>query len=70
MEKYICTACGYVYDLAAGDPSNGIAPGTPFTELPEDWACPVCSVKICSDLKPERSIRDEQMALFGLRFCL
>ena len=44
MEKYVCTVCGYVYDPEVGDPDNGIAPGTPFEELPEDWTCPLCSV--------------------------
>jgi len=40
--KYICSVCGYVYDPAAGDPSQGIPPGTPFEELPDDWHCPRC----------------------------
>ena len=40
--KYKCTVCGYVYDPEKGDPESGIAPGTPFEELPEDWQCPVC----------------------------
>lgn len=40
--KYVCSVCGYVYDPAVGDPKNGIAPGTPFEELPEDWHCPRC----------------------------
>lgn len=44
MEKWVCTVCGYVYDPAEGDPDNGIKPGTPFEELPEDWECPVCGV--------------------------
>ena len=44
MEKYECTACGYIYDPAAGDPDNGISPGTPFSDLPEDWVCPQCGV--------------------------
>ncbi|WP_406676155.1 rubredoxin [Moorella sp. ACPs] len=44
MEKYICTVCGYVYDPVEGDPENGIPAGTPFSELPEEWVCPVCSV--------------------------
>ena len=35
--KYVCDTCGYVYDPAVGDPDNGIEPGTPFEELPEDW---------------------------------
>ena len=37
MKKYVCTACHYVYDPEVGDPENGIAAGTPFEELPEDW---------------------------------
>ncbi len=44
MEKYICDACGYEYDPAAGDPDNGIAPGTAFEDLPDSWVCPVCGV--------------------------
>ena len=42
MDKYVCELCGYVYDPAVGDPDNGIAPGTEFDELPEDWVCPLC----------------------------
>jgi flavin reductase (DIM6/NTAB) family NADH-FMN oxidoreductase RutF/rubredoxin len=41
--KYICKICGYVYDPESGDPDNGIAAGTPFEDLPEDWVCPICS---------------------------
>ncbi|MDO5759645.1 MAG: rubredoxin [Bacteroidota bacterium] len=44
METYECTVCGYVYDPAVGDEENGIAPGTKFEDLPEDWVCPVCGV--------------------------
>ncbi len=43
-EKYICTNCSFIYDPEAGDPEHGIAPGTPFSELPEDWECPDCGV--------------------------
>ncbi|MBE3580728.1 MAG: rubredoxin [Thermoanaerobacteraceae bacterium] len=43
MEKYICTVCGYVYDPSQGDPENGIPAGTPFSDLPEEWVCPLCS---------------------------
>ena len=42
--KYVCDICGYVYDPAAGDPDNGIAPGTPWEAVPEDWVCPLCGV--------------------------
>ena len=39
--KYECP-CGYVYDPALGDPDNGVAPGTKFEDVSEDWVCPVC----------------------------
>ena len=42
MGKYVCDPCGYVYDSAEGDPSNGAAPGTAFADLPADWVCPLC----------------------------
>ena len=44
MKSYECEPCGYIYDPEAGDPDNGIAPGTPFENLPEDWVCPVCGL--------------------------
>ena len=44
MLKYVCGPCGYEYDPEAGDPDNGIAPGTAFEDLPEDWVCPICGV--------------------------
>lgn len=40
--KYICGVCGFVYDPEKGDPTQGIPPGTPFEELPDDWHCPRC----------------------------
>ncbi len=42
MVKWRCTVCGYVLDEEKGDPSHGIAPGTKFEDLPEDWVCPIC----------------------------
>lgn len=44
MDKYICDVCGYIYDPEAGDPDGGIAPGTAFEDIPDDWVCPVCGV--------------------------
>jgi rubredoxin len=44
MEKYICIVCNYIYDPALGMPEDGIAPGTPFAEIPNDWSCPDCGV--------------------------
>ena len=42
--KYVCPACGFVYDEAEGDPANGIAPGTKFEDLPASYVCPWCGV--------------------------
>jgi len=42
MRKYVCIPCGYIYDPEAGDPENGIAPGTAFEDLPDGWCCPLC----------------------------
>ena len=44
MKKYVCDVCGYVYDEAVGDEANGIAPGTKWEDLPEDFTCPLCGV--------------------------
>ncbi|MCI9354517.1 rubredoxin [Clostridium sp. MD294] len=44
MKKYECEVCGYIYDPAVGDPEHNIAPGTPFSQLPDDWECPLCNV--------------------------
>ncbi len=45
MNKYECLVCGYIYDPAEGDPDNGVAPGTAFENVPDDWVCPVCGVE-------------------------
>ena len=44
MNTYECTACGYIYNPAEGDPEHGIPEGTPFEKLPDDWVCPLCGV--------------------------
>ena len=44
MEKYECEVCGYIYDPVQGDPDHGIAPGTLFENIPDDWICPLCGV--------------------------
>jgi rubredoxin len=40
--RYQCEICGYIYDPQKGDSDSGIAPGTPFSDLPESWHCPQC----------------------------
>ncbi len=44
MKKYECIACSYIYDPEKGDPSQDVAPGTAFEDLPDDWTCPDCGV--------------------------
>ena len=49
--KYVCDLCGYIYDEAAGIPDEGIAPGTKWADVPEDWVCPLCT----ADFQPSFS---------------
>ncbi|MEJ2394963.1 MAG: FAD-dependent oxidoreductase [Candidatus Thiodiazotropha sp.] len=49
--RWICDACGYIYDEAKGDPDSGLAPGTRFEAIPEDWQCPLCGLTK-TDLRP------------------
>lgn len=49
--QYVCRACGLIYDEAKGDPDSGLAPGTRFEDIPEDWECPLCGVTK-SDFEP------------------
>ncbi|MGN1004141.1 MAG: rubredoxin, partial [Oscillospiraceae bacterium] len=42
MKQYVCSICSYTYDEAKGIPEAGIAPGTKWEDLPEDWKCPLC----------------------------
>ncbi|HOA78197.1 MAG: rubredoxin [Bacilli bacterium] len=44
MDRYQCEGCEYIYDPEKGDPTQGIEPGTPFEELPDDWLCPDCGL--------------------------
>ncbi len=41
-KRYLCLLCGYIYDEAKGDPDEGIAPGTRWEDLADDWVCPEC----------------------------
>lgn len=43
--KYICELCGMIYNEELGDPKHGIAAGTAFADLPEDYDCPGCGSK-------------------------
>lgn len=44
MRKWECVVCGFIYDEAEGLPEEGIAPGTAWEDIPDDWVCPDCGV--------------------------
>lgn len=44
MKSFQCIVCGFIYDETAGLPAEGIAPGTRWADIPDDWACPDCGV--------------------------
>jgi rubredoxin len=44
MKSWQCIVCGFIYDEAKGLPEDGIAPGTAWADVPEDWECPDCGV--------------------------
>ncbi|KON79350.1 rubredoxin [Azoarcus sp. PA01] len=44
MKTWQCVVCGFTYDEAAGMPDEGIAPGTRWEDIPNDWSCPDCGV--------------------------
>ena len=44
MRKWQCLVCSFVYEEALGFPDDGIAPGTSWDEIPDDWMCPECGV--------------------------
>ena len=49
--KYVCDVCGWEYDEEVGSPENGIAPGTKFEDLPDDFVCPICR-RPAADFEP------------------
>jgi rubredoxin len=44
MKKWQCIVCGFIYDEAEGLADEGLAPGTRWEDIPEDWCCPECGV--------------------------
>ncbi len=45
MAIYVCPECGFTYNEQTGIPREGFPPGTPFSEVPDDWSCPDCGVR-------------------------
>jgi rubredoxin-NAD+ reductase len=54
--KFVCRACGVIYDEALGDPDSGLAPGTRFEDIPDDWECPLCGVTKADFVRYERAV--------------
>ena len=44
VAKWECIICGFIYHEVLGDPDSGIAPGTRWEDIPDDWQCPDCGV--------------------------
>ena len=44
LQQWECLVCGWIYDEAKGWPDDGIAPGTRWADVPDDWLCPDCGV--------------------------
>jgi rubredoxin len=44
LKQWVCVICGWIYDEAEGDPEHGIAPGTRWSDVPDDFRCPLCDV--------------------------
>lgn len=60
--KFICLACGYIYDEEFGDPEDGLPAGTRFEDIPDDWQCPLCGVRK-SDFEPYEEMHDTAPAI-------
>ncbi|TGG96190.1 MAG: rubrerythrin [Aphanocapsa feldmannii 277cV] len=64
--RWICRVCSMIYDPALGDPDSGIAPGTPFEAIPDDWECPICGTSKGSFMpyrEPELQQQDREPEL-------
>jgi len=52
VSAFRCPECGLIYDEAKGNPREGFPPGTPWSAVPDDWACPDCGVESKPDFEP------------------
>ena len=64
MDRYVCTICGYVYDPEQGDPDSGVAAGTKWEDVPDDWECPVCGASK-DDFEKEQQYPSEALNITG-----
>lgn len=52
MTTFACPECGFLFDEAVGNAREGFLPGTPFSDVPDDWSCPDCGVRDKVDFEP------------------
>ena len=45
FRSFQCISCGFIYNEADGLPDEGIAPGTRWADIPDDWCCPQCGTE-------------------------
>jgi len=43
-QSWMCIICGYIYNEADGAPEDGVAAGTRWADIPDDWTCPDCGM--------------------------
>lgn len=59
-QRFICKTCGFIYDQALGDVDSGLAPGTAFADIPDDWQCPLCGVRKSDFMSLEAYAAEQQ----------
>jgi len=62
MKKYLCLGCGFSYDEARGLPEHGIAAGTRWADIPDDWVCPDCNGLYAFVIDGEAEIAGRRLA--------
>lgn len=60
--KYVCDVCGWEYDEEKGYPEGGIAPGTKWEDIPEDFECPLFQRQL-------ENVLEEPDAIYENRGC-
>lgn len=60
MRKFMCSVCGYFYEVEKGIPESGIAPGTGWEDLPDDWVCPICGASKAEFAKQGEAAASEE----------
>lgn len=64
-QKFTCLACGYVYDEKLGDPKSGLATGTRFVDISNDWQCPLCGTTKSGFKADDAHLNDHSLTAFA-----